>query len=119
MRFLADESCDFNVVRALRAEGHLVTAVSEIAGGAPDERVLEMAVQEAAILLTEDKDFGRYVYSEERATGGVIFVRFPARFRADLPRVMLDMVRRRGDALVGKFVVVQPGRIRIGRRPRG
>jgi hypothetical protein len=27
MRFLADESCDFRVVRALRAAGHDVTAV--------------------------------------------------------------------------------------------
>jgi hypothetical protein len=29
MRFLADESCDFAVVRALRDEGHEVLAVAE------------------------------------------------------------------------------------------
>jgi hypothetical protein len=29
MRFLADESCDFAVVRALRAAGHDVLAVAE------------------------------------------------------------------------------------------
>lgn len=29
LRFLADESCDFAVVRALRAEGHDVDAISE------------------------------------------------------------------------------------------
>jgi hypothetical protein len=30
MRFLADESCDFAVVRALRAAGHDVVAVAEL-----------------------------------------------------------------------------------------
>ena len=36
VRFLADESCDFVIVRALRAAGHDVTAVAEIALGAED-----------------------------------------------------------------------------------
>ncbi|MBI3080243.1 MAG: DUF5615 family PIN-like protein, partial [candidate division NC10 bacterium] len=30
MRFLADESCDFAVVRALRAAGHDVVAIAEV-----------------------------------------------------------------------------------------
>ena len=30
LRFLADESCDFGVVRALRADGYDVLAVSEV-----------------------------------------------------------------------------------------
>ncbi len=51
MRFLADESFDFNVVRARRAEGHAVTSVSEIAGGPPDERILELAVEWEGHLL--------------------------------------------------------------------
>ena len=29
LRFLADESCDYNIVRALRADGHDVLAVSD------------------------------------------------------------------------------------------
>ncbi len=81
MRFLADESCDFAVVRALRAEGHLVTEVSETARGASDDRVVAMSIREGAVLLTEDKDFGQLVFAEKRATGGVIFIRFPAPFR--------------------------------------
>src|SRR3989304_5315936 len=38
MRFLADESCDFIVVKALRAAGHDVLIVSEIAPRAKDTR---------------------------------------------------------------------------------
>ena len=40
MRFLADKSCDFAVVRALRAAGHDVVAVKDVAPGATDEAVV-------------------------------------------------------------------------------
>jgi len=40
MRFLADESCDFGVVRALRAAGHDVVAVAEISPRVDDESSL-------------------------------------------------------------------------------
>jgi hypothetical protein len=44
LEFLADQSCDFAVVRALRADGHDVIAVAEVARGAPDEiAVLNLA----------------------------------------------------------------------------
>jgi hypothetical protein len=31
VRFLADESCDFTVVKAVRNAGHDITAIAEIA----------------------------------------------------------------------------------------
>jgi hypothetical protein len=57
MRFLADESCDFILVRALRAAGHDVIAVSEITPRAKDHEVIDLALREKRILLTEGKDF--------------------------------------------------------------
>lgn len=57
MRFLADESCDFGVVRILRASGHDVLAVSEISPRLSDENVALWARREDRILLTEDKDW--------------------------------------------------------------
>ena len=115
MRFLADESCDFAVVRALREAGHDVAAITEISPRATDEAVIEIAVREERILLTEDKDFGQLVYAYRRITGGVLLLRFPARVRAGLPGAVVNLVKRRGQGLVGRFVVVQPGRIRISR----
>jgi uncharacterized protein DUF5615 len=47
MRFVADESCDFSVVRALRDAGHHVTAIAEIAPRIEDEEVLKLAHQAA------------------------------------------------------------------------
>jgi len=44
MRFLADESCDFAVVRALRQAGHDVEAIAEIRPRADDRTVIEAAL---------------------------------------------------------------------------
>ena len=57
LSFLADESCDFSVIRALRAVGYFVNAIAEISPSLLDESVLELAVAENRLLITEDKDF--------------------------------------------------------------
>jgi predicted nuclease of predicted toxin-antitoxin system len=72
MRFLADESCDFAVVRALRSADHDVLAIAEVSPREEDQDVMERAVREGRLLITEDKDFGQLVYAKIEKTGGVI-----------------------------------------------
>ena len=117
MRFLADESCDFSVVRALRSAGHDVILVSETAPRAEDSEVISLAVRESRMLVTEDKDFGQLVYAHGQETIGVIFLRFPTDTRNQIAKAVVKLVKKEGDKLVGSFVVVQPGRIRISRKP--
>jgi predicted nuclease of predicted toxin-antitoxin system len=115
MRFLADESCDFRVVRGLRAAGHDVTAVIEISPGASDEAVIELAVRERRIFITEDPDFGQLVYASGQPTAGVILLRFPRDVRTTLPAFVADVVAKYGDKLGERFAVLQPGRIRLSK----
>ncbi len=62
MRFLADENFPGEAVAALRMGGHDVVWICEAASGASDKRVLEMADEDARILLTFDKDFGELAW---------------------------------------------------------
>lgn len=117
MQFLADESCDHGIVRAVRAAGHEVLAVSETGPGATDEDVLQMAASERRMLLIEDKDFGQWVYAERRATGGVILLRYPSAARLAMQEAVVRVIARHDTALLGCFVVVQLGRVRIRRPP--
>lgn len=119
MRFLADESCDFAVVRALRAEHHDVTAVAEFSGGADDATVTSLSVADERVLLTEDKDFGQLVYAAGRDHVGVVLIRFPASARGRVGPAVVEVARAFGDRLVGAFTVVEPGRVRVGRAPHG
>jgi predicted nuclease of predicted toxin-antitoxin system len=116
-RFLADESCDFAVVRALRATRFDVVAVGEQAPGATDERVIELARSESRILLTEDRDFGRLVFAAGHPTRGVIFIRFSAGRRSELPGRVLDLVARESSRLNTSFTVISPERVRITALP--
>lgn len=113
MRFLADESCDFIVVRALRFAGHDVLSVAESARGATDPVVLGLAREQGRVLLTEDKDFGRLVYATGQGSLGVVLFRFPARARATQEGAALEAVSRLGDRLRESFVVIEPGRVRV------
>lgn len=116
MRFLADECCDFAAVRVLRAQGHDVLAVGEFQNRTVDRELLELALSDDRILLTEDKDFGWLVFAARRDSPGVILLRFPASARSSLAGAILKLVTEHAAVLPGAFVVLRPGSAKIGFR---
>lgn len=117
MRFLADESCDFAVVRALREAGHDVLAVAELDPGAEDLYVIERALREQRVLLTEDKDFGQLVFASRRPAAGVVFIRYASGVRERLAADVRTFVEVNEAALPDSFSTLQPGHARISRLP--
>jgi predicted nuclease of predicted toxin-antitoxin system len=117
LRFLADESCDHAVVRALRAAGHDVEAAAEAGQRSIDIELIARAHSERRVLLTEDKDFGWLVFASRRESAGVILMRFPGGARRTLVDAILTLVRERGSELGNCFAVVEPGSVRISPRP--
>ena len=115
MRLLADENFDAFVIQALRDSGHDVRAIRETDGGAPDDLVIEIARNERRVLLTEDKDFGELVYPRAQPSPGVFLVRrFTKSSRTTKSDAVVKAVKEIGEDIVGRFVVVEPGRIRTG-----
>jgi predicted nuclease of predicted toxin-antitoxin system len=117
MRFLADECCDFAAVRILRAHGHDVLAVSEFQYRSVDKDVMDLALSQDRILLTEDKDFGWLVFVGRMDSPGVILIRFPATARNLLAEAVLKLVSEYASQLSGAFVVLLPGKARISFGP--
>jgi predicted nuclease of predicted toxin-antitoxin system len=117
LNFLADENCDFAVVRALRENGHNVLAVCEFARRLDDSDVVDLAMREERILMTEDKDFGQLVYARGYGSHGVILLRYPAVTRQRLPGDVVKLVNEKREALYRSFVVVEPGRFRVASLP--
>ncbi len=117
MRFLADESCDATIARALQDAGHDITAVRDISPRAPDSVVIDLARRDARILLTEDRDFGQLVYASGSPHCGVVLLRYPFAARTAIARALVELAAQKGNAILGRFIVVQPGRIRISGEP--
>jgi predicted nuclease of predicted toxin-antitoxin system len=117
LRFLADESCDFVVVRALRVAGYDVLAIAEQASGTSDRDVIQLALDDGRVLLTEDKDFGQLVFAAFAGSRGVILIRFPSDARAVLASVVVRVVDVYATRLSSAFVTLSPGRVRISGLP--
>ena len=112
MRFVADESCDFAVVRALRAASHEVVAIAERAPSSTDAEVLALATAGECVVLTEDKDFGQLVFAQIHRSSGVVLIRYPATARSSLPADVVHLVEGVGGDLLRSFVTLTPGRYR-------
>jgi len=108
VRFLADESCDFAVVRALREAGHDVKAILESSRGATDRAVLGIALTERRVLLTQDKDFGELVFSAGAQAVGVVLLRYPPSARVSTVHTLVNFVAACQNDLLGSFVVIGP-----------
>lgn len=113
MKFLTDECCDFSIIKALRENDFDIIAIAESLKGASDREVLKVSIEEQRILITEDKDFGELVYAHQRATIGVILLRFPLSNKDIMSKTVVDFIKKQGKSIIGKFIVIQPGKIRI------
>jgi predicted nuclease of predicted toxin-antitoxin system len=118
MRFLADENFPRTAVEALRRASHDVTWVRDVAPGATDDAVLELARVGTRVLLTFDKDFGELVMRRgAEASCGVVLVRLPLLRPGALTEIIVASLASRSD-WSGCFSVVETDRIRIRRLGR-
>lgn len=106
MKIVADEGIEKPVVLRLRAEGHQVIHIAEIAPGSTDLEVLELANQEESLLITYDKDFGDLVFYRRFHSQGVMLLRLPQTLssveKADL---VVDVIREKREELFQSFTV--------------
>jgi predicted nuclease of predicted toxin-antitoxin system len=115
MNFLADENLETQVIEGLRQDGHNVLAVVEMEPSISDDRVLEQANQIAAVLLTNDKDFGELVFRLRRLAAGVILLRLAGLSNSEKAELVVQSIRQHSDELVGAFTVISPRSLRIRR----
>lgn len=79
--------------------------------------MLQRALKEKRVLITEDRDFGELVFGRGRSSAGVVLLRFPGRVRRAKAATVVDAVARMGPRLQDAFTVVEPGRVRLSSRP--
>ena len=113
MKFIVDESTGTSVVRYLRAAGHDVLAVVESMPAAKDGDILDRAVDEGRIVITNDKDFGDLVFRSQRSHDGVILLRLKQDLAATRVRAINNLLQQHADRLAGSFTVASENNVRI------
>jgi predicted nuclease of predicted toxin-antitoxin system len=113
MKFLVDECVGTAVVGCLRDQGHDVVAVAEAMPQADDEQILERAVFEARILVTNDKDFGEMIGRSGRAHRGVVLLRLRDERSENKVRITKIVLARMGERLQNRYVVATEAGIRV------
>ncbi len=116
LRLLADENIPASLIRRLRElEDVEVFSVAEDAPGIDDVEVLRRGVEVDAVVITADHDFGELVIAQRAAAAGVVLIRVhPIRAHLD---AIVSAIRDHAGELVGNFVVLSLGRLRIRRLP--
>lgn len=113
MRFLVDECTGPEAARWLERAGHDVVSVYDEMRGLGDSALIDLALRERRILVTNDKGFGEKVFRDGRPHHGVLLLRLederPPSKIAALERVL----EAYGDGLTGRFAVVTERSVRI------
>ncbi len=111
--FLIDESVDQRIIRKLKPLDLKTILVSVVAGGIPDDEVLKLAEVHDAILITEDRDFGEWVFAHGRKGVSIIYLRYRNEELEAITEALRTVLVNTSQNLRGKFIVITPKKIRI------
>ena len=82
---LADEGLNGNLIKALRADGHQIVWIKETNIGMADEDIIALAKENSQVLITEDKDFGEWIFAHRLSGLTIIFLRYD---KEDYPTIL-------------------------------
>ena len=115
MRFLVDESTGPWVAKWLRDHQHEVFSVFEQARGIDDEAIIQKAVAENWILITNDKDFGDKIFRDQKPHKGIILLRLDDERSSIKIEVIQQLLENYADKLEDQFVVVTENAVRFAK----
>jgi predicted nuclease of predicted toxin-antitoxin system len=111
--FLAEECFSGAIIRALREAGFDATRSADLIPAAADQDVLELAVREQRVLLTEDNDFGELTMRLRLPSLGIVRIDLKSLSKQAQARRTVETLAKLGDEVCGAIVSIEPGRARI------
>jgi len=89
IKLLADENIPKSSIEFLIRKGIDVKTLPEYGKqGSKDKEVVELAIKEGRIILTQDLDFGKIYYFHKRGQVGVILLRIKPQIPGKVNRIM-------------------------------
>ena len=119
LRFLLDENVPLTLRDVFERGGHEVKHLSlEPGRGRSDEEVVELAISEDRLLVTQDLDFGRLYHLHRRGELGIIVLRLARLSLAGMEARLSEFLKGTDIQTRGwsrSLVVLEPHRYRVMR----
>ena len=110
---LADENVGQRIIETLRQAGIEVYSIRENQSGINDEAVIKLSQNPERIILTEDKDFGEWVFAHEERNISVILLRYTYPETSRITEILTELIKLKGKELLGKYTTITSNKIRI------
>ncbi len=109
---LADENINHSIISSLRESGIHVVSIFENYRGYTDEEVIALSLKLNYTILTEDKDFGEWVFAHHVANLSVIFLRYSFLEISNITKSLCILILQ--EKLIHPvFITLTPKKIRI------
>ena len=113
LSFLADVNVEKTIIDFLRQLDYLVQSVAEINTAMLDEDILNYAQRNNFILITNDKDFGEFVFRQKKMTKEIILFRFENQKAIEKITAIQFVLENHQDKITNYFVVLSPNKVRF------
>ncbi len=110
---LADENISAGIINCLKAENFHVTSVKEDYRGIRDIDIIKLAADRNLLILTEDSDFGEWVFSHKIKATGILYLRYEQHQKDEIIIALTTVLKKYSISLYQKFTVITPNKIRI------
>jgi predicted nuclease of predicted toxin-antitoxin system len=105
-KFLTDENIPPELIQFFRLGNFDVTSVlSEGLVGHSDEDVCALAFKEGRVIITQDQDFGKLIYTSDVSYIGIIYLR-PGHFFPEFHIETLKKIFEEDPSPIGPFIIV-------------
>jgi predicted nuclease of predicted toxin-antitoxin system len=111
--FIADENIDSSIIRELRNFSIEVLSIREKYPGISDEDIINLPVEQPKIIITEDKDFGEWVFAHQKKNISVILLRYEHKDRKEIIKILQNLLSKNLNEITGKFYSVSTKKVRI------
>lgn len=109
---IADENIDYRIIESLRENGIEVFSVFEELRGIKDAEIIEMCQRTGFVILTEDKDFGEWVFAHKKVNISVILLRYQFTETAEITKALINVINGKSYTIQGRFTTLTKSKIR-------
>ena len=112
MVIIADENIDHELINILKSQ-HTLISIYQDMRGLSDRGIIALAQNQQSIILTEDKDFGEYVFAHKINNISVVLIRYSFKDRLEMFNSIASLLSNNPQKLLHKFTTVKVNSIRI------